>query len=1174
MNQNLFSATTLASSLLLAAVTASADDGQLVRKSMAPSPGNTAPIPAGYIAEADHAFIDKMSIYVPSQASNGTVLPVEYYNIDDALVETHNTAKPLIGVYIYGPSEGVDGVGFVGHGKRDAYAAVSMDDGVTYKVTNLSESAGETSCDSNSSNSCSVTREDVPLFADTGYAYPGDVINIFQATDGVNTLAVWPSRYCRSGSPNYSLDADAAADRRQAIADYMGINLDEPSPDDLYLIDMYGVGGSQGSVDYAEDRFEQNQPVGQVPFACLWSARGSLVMGDDPRTDAIEASYIRWFNAERLTSGRRDVNRVEAKCVAGAGCAITWQEDPEGLRPGQGEGPGEGWSGAIANSQTDVWYSYIRWDHFDVVEDPNDPSGETPMSLADYEALASSGDVTQKPKPFVPFAMPMRVTDNAKCNTSNPQPYCNGSAIQAGFPDLPNPLEYGLPDMCADTVQIPTGRQGTLADVCVTENGLPLVGNVAATRPRLGLFGYDSDRDNVNDGAFVVFQAEESKGLGAFGFSSEEGEVPGAPCDPDIDDNCIAFDEGKNIWYYSFNMELTGDNAGNFVSKDNKDSLLANLAGHGNMLNQPEVDWMTGEFHPVRNTAEMWNFGDYNYDIYNTEIARRGSLLAQDIANVAVALGSKAKSGLIALPAWKQGIMNQGGPADVMVRRIIIPNGWRPEAMRVFGNPYAFRNMECSSWAYKDGSNPFYPEGVCLDSAINLSGAIPDSCIDSATSESITCPQVDLTTGSTFGIGDTNPVLQGLVQGEGNTMKVLSWHHCPAEFSVVSDSDGLVIENCESDSRPDDSTLADQSWYNPLDVAKGHRGYLDGDFVMMLYAWSPNWRLNAVGNDRYELYIRRSFDGGESWTTLPQNFKHWTNVQYDGEGTVSCETYRSTETGGGQIVEPRACHSYAAGAAEQPRNVTQLKSMSTTTLDPRYSPTAKTILWDGFTGIQSDWLNGEDERDPTRYFIVYETGDNTTTADGEPEPLDLFYSRAVKFGDHYQVWAEETDLSVCYPSDPHGVDIPTELIGSGFCNEFDQMDQGRQGVVGSEASLEANPGGEFMYGVWAQHDEDNHVSDPEARRVWWIDDYISSENAWDLPGSNTGGGSGTGVTGDVDNDGDVDLDDINIISANRNLPVASSSCQSGCDLNGDGIINALDMRLAVLECTLPRCAVE
>jgi hypothetical protein len=49
-----------------------------------------------------------------------------------------------------------------------------------------------------------------------------------------------------------------------------------------------------------------------------------------------------------------------------AGFMMVWQEDPEGLRPGQGLGPGEGWSGAVVNGQTDLWYSYIsieisRW---------------------------------------------------------------------------------------------------------------------------------------------------------------------------------------------------------------------------------------------------------------------------------------------------------------------------------------------------------------------------------------------------------------------------------------------------------------------------------------------------------------------------------------------------------------------------------------------------------------------------------------------------------------------------------------------------------------------------------------------------------------------------------------------------------------------------------------------
>jgi hypothetical protein len=368
---------------------------------------------------------------------------------------------------------------------------------------------------------------------------------------------------------------------------------------------------------------------------------------------------------------------------------------------------------------------------------------------------------------------------------------------------------------------------------------------------------------------------------------------------------------------------------------------------------------------------------------------------------------------------------------------------------------------------------------------------------------------VDFNQDTTFGIGDTNPVLQGNLV-EPNQTKVLTWHSCPAEFTTVS---GETL-NCEMDLRTDDSTLADQSWYNPLDLSKGHRGFLDGDFVMMLYAWSPNWRLNVKGNDRYDLYVRRSFDGGETWTTLPAKYTHWGGNKYTGAGTVTCESFRSIETGGGGIVEPKVCNEYGAGANEQPRNVTQLKSMRFTTLDPRYAPTAGTITYDGVTGVESDWLNGEDERDPSRFFIVYETGDNTTTADGEPEPLDLFYSRAVMFGDHYQVWAEETDLSVCYPSDPHDTDVAEELVGSGFCNEFDQVDRGRPGLEGSEASLEANPGGEFLYPTWSQIDLDEdsaffEVSNPETRRIWWIDDYISATNAWTLPGTNEDTAGGT-----------------------------------------------------------------
>jgi hypothetical protein len=53
-----------------------------------------------------------------------------------------------------------------------------------------------------------------------------------------------------------------------------------------------------------------------------------------------------------------------------------------------------------------------------------------------------------------------------------------------------------------------------------------------------------------------------------------------------------------------------------------------------------------------------------------------------------------------------------------------------------------------------------------------------------------------------------------------------------------------------------------------------------------------------------------------------------------------------------------------------------------------------------------------------------------------------WYSRAEIFGDHYQVWAEETDLSVCYPSDPHE-DDDADAASSGLSISADGGRAGR-----------------------------------------------------------------------------------------------------------------------------------
>ena len=164
----------------------------------------------------------------------------------------------------------------------------------------------------------------------------------------------------------------------------------------------------------------------------------------------------------------------------------------------------------------------------------------------------------------------------------------------------------------------------------MTQDGLPLVGNTAATRPRLAVYGYDSTgkvKDAVIDSAFVAVVAEEDKGLGAFTFDADGAAVRA----------------GRTTATPTASPSTKGRTSSTSPSAcrswtrsaaRRQDSLLANLTQPGHQLNQPEVDWTTGQFYPVRNTSEFWDFGDYNFNIYNTEIARRGSWLGQDIYKV------------------------------------------------------------------------------------------------------------------------------------------------------------------------------------------------------------------------------------------------------------------------------------------------------------------------------------------------------------------------------------------------------------------------------------------------------------------------------------------------------------------------------------------------------------
>ncbi len=972
-----------------------AEDGLIFRRNVSKTPEG----------ETEKAAIYMMDFYVPAQASTGFVGPVDNYLLADGVTagfEPRDYAKPLVSVYIddiaheLAVPEGMSGIyGGITFGHFDAFVGVSLDDGTSWKTTNLSRSA------------------DLSSFTlGNGYVYPGDVHNVVHQVAGDQIFVAWASKYCDGGTPLYSLDPTADV----AYFDDLELTYGK---DAVFLYDLFGVAGNQGSVDYTEQGFPE---IGEIPYSCIWTERGKLLAGDDPTTAELESTYVMWAKPERLTSGRRDANLPAVDCAVGAGCILTWQEDPEGLRPGQGLGPGEGWSGAIANQKTDIWYSYISYADFDLVFD-DAGTVAAPLTMAEYALLT---DATM-PKPYVPMAIPTRLTDNNMCKATNSDPYCyidfdNVAAIDPlALPTAPT----GDSDFCATQVYW-TNPGGTILNICVTEDGRPLNGQVASTRVRLNLKPYtpagavDTDLDGVVDrSAWLIMAYEETKALGDM--------VDEVTLDP--------IDIGKDVWYHSFDM------------------FNHDYVNQGGMLNQPalckddEEDFCTGgvgEFYDIQ-TDEFLN------EFYLTEIARRFALTTNSVQDAI-----DSESGLSAMLIYKQGIINQGGPADIFLRRLLIDDTAFDKAV---DNPYAFENMECSEWAYTDdtngGSNPNYLKGICLSPAINISGNTIVEC--EGTTGNDACADL-------FPVSDDGSISDDIA----DFPKVTEWRQC---------YDGTEsFAGCE-----DDNDLDDQSWDNPFDVAKGHRGFLDKDFVMMMYAWAPNWKANTVGNDHYNLYVRRSFDGGLTWTTTPASL--------EGAGTTAIENYcvntASADCVGTEFV-------YGAGDFEQGRNVSQLIGNKITILDPRYSPTGGLKL---YPTIRTDWLEAnvgaptetlpyddDLERDASKFFMIYETGDNTTVDVGEAIPLDLFYSRATVYGDFWEMMDYTTTTD-------------DELLDRWPWLEKDAED------LSGEAGMVANPGGTFMYTVWNQWKEeilpDGHElvydSDMIFRRLLYLPDDSTIE---------------------------------------------------------------------------------
>lgn len=139
-----------------------------------------------------------------------------------------------------------------------------------------------------------------------------------------------------------------------------------------------------GPGEHGPARYEVTAGQLEVPYRCLYAARMTIVAGN-----------IDVIATDRLTDGTRDVTN-EVLRGTGAGFAIAWQEDPNGLQLGEARGEGDGSSGARVSPGTDVWYTWIPTSAFANASQ----SWRTPVPVSDnfdYDTGTVTGGGASRP---------------------------------------------------------------------------------------------------------------------------------------------------------------------------------------------------------------------------------------------------------------------------------------------------------------------------------------------------------------------------------------------------------------------------------------------------------------------------------------------------------------------------------------------------------------------------------------------------------------------------------------------------------------------------------------------------------------------------------------------------------------------------------------------------------
>jgi hypothetical protein len=255
-----------------------------------------------------------------------------------------------------------------------------------------------------------------------------------------------------------------------------------------------------------------------------------------------------------------------------------------------------------------------------------------------------------------------------------------------------------------------------------------------------------------------------------------------------------------------------------------------------------------------------------------------------------------------------------------------------------------------------------------------------------------------------------------------------------------------------------------KSGVNPYEDSRAHRGAIRGDFVIMGYSYCPNWAASRKAHDKYDFYIRRSFNGGETWTTDATAVDPIVHQDYffDPEGVSGAELDEegndATEATKHYIVETE----YSGGGYEPARNISLIKNNKVSVIEPRIVAVPGTIK----TRLNSQGKPyGEDVQDRDVFYVAY--GTSTNLPEVEKAPEDLFLSYSLDRGNTLaeDTWVVNPDSSGNYAGET--------VIGWYRLAKGDQ-EQG-------EVQIRMTPNGERFYGVWL--DEGEEGSDIMFRRM-------------------------------------------------------------------------------------------